>query len=94
MAYEWRPIFRSLAQAVGSSTTLVDIRTFDKTCLRHNVALTKEELKKVVKLFSPESREIANSARQTISLQDNQKVDFMQMSIRLGLHKDSYNYIS
>ena len=56
LAYEWKNIYRSLMQLACERETDkrkgdVTISEFNKSCLRHNVNFTREELNNVRKIF-------------------------------------------
>jgi hypothetical protein len=51
--------------------------------------LTKDELKKIVKLFGSSDAASVTS----INLASNPSIDFLAMSKRLGLHKESFNHL-
>jgi hypothetical protein len=72
------------------SSHCIDIKSFDKICLKHRVAFTQEELKKVVKLFGSGGGETKS---QSVNLGSNPRIDFQFMSKKLGLHKHSFNYL-
>lgn len=57
----------------------MDIKEFDQVCLRYNVSLSTEELKKIQVLYSPE---------------DDEMINYKWLSYHLGLHKDSFNHMN
>ena len=65
----------------------MDIKTFDAACLKFQVNFTREELRKIKNLFC-----VNETAMQTIN--DSEVINFTKMSHQLGLHRDSYNYLT
>ena len=88
IAYEWKNIYRQLiSDSFGGE--VVDIRTFDGACLKFQVNFTREELRKIKNLFNIDpDQNIANQ------LSDTDQINFVKISHQLGLHRDSYNYLS
>ena len=66
---------------------MTDIKTFDAACLKFQVNFTREELRKIKNLFC-----VNDTQSQTIN--DNDVISYIKMSHQLGLHRDSYNYLS
>lgn len=91
LAYEWKSIFRGLMQKTNSAQ-VVDVSTFDETCQKYNVNLTREELKKIKKLFGESNKDYDTST--IMSINDQDLINYHAISHRLGLHKDSFNHLS
>jgi hypothetical protein len=100
IAYEWKGIFRDLTlgnldlTATKSDNDWVSINAFDKVCMKHRVGFSKEELKKIVKFFGKARHENETISHHSVNLAENPKIDFVTFSKRLGLHKESYNYLN
>jgi len=69
---------------------VVDLRTFDEACQKYKVNFTREELKKIKKLFGDDD----NASMVSKSILDTDQINFHQISYNLGLHRDSYNFLS
>jgi len=54
--------------------------------------LTREELKKVKKLFGDSNKEYDTTT--LISINDQDMINYHAISHRLGLHKESFNHLS
>ena len=78
LGYEWKNIYRQLAVIDPQATGLVTIDQFEQTCFKNKVSVSNQELKKLMKTYGD---------------QDNEKINYKQLSISLGLHKESYNYL-
>jgi hypothetical protein len=53
LAYEWKNIYRGLAQADVEKRGTVSLHSFNKVAFTHRVYLSKEELKRIELLFGP-----------------------------------------
>ena len=53
LAYEWKNVYRSLAQADTERKGSVPISTFNKVIHQHKVYLSREELRKLEQLYGP-----------------------------------------
>ena len=73
---------------------MIDITYFDNICQKFKVNFNKEELKRLQKLFKdkPEGGEFTtlNTNKETI---DYDLINYKKLSYKLGLHKDSLNFI-
>jgi len=86
LAYEWKNIFRYLAMNNAEGDDLVDLREFDNVCLRYNASLTNEDMKRLQAWFC-----------EPVALDQDPvppaMLNFRLMSVSLGLHKDSLNFV-
>lgn len=89
MSYEWKNIYRSVLSTDILSKGKITASKFNQICLGHNVTLTKEEIRRLVKLSRPDVGE-------EIPLEDvmNKYIDYRELSNSLGLHKASFNLMS
>lgn len=78
----------------NEGTDLIDISYFDNICSKFKVSFSKEELKRLQKLFKekPEGADFKtlNTNKETI---DYDLINYKKLSYKLGLHKDSLNFI-
>lgn len=106
LAYEWKNIYRNLANMDLDCTDLVELKDFDQVCQKFKVNCTKEELKKIQRLcgdrpnhtqstsyvVNPITHQPIETVNQTIL--DSEVINYRRLSYQLGLHKDSLNYMS
>lgn len=76
LSYEWKNIYRKLLQAdlmnSGSTTT----KKLNQILLSHNVSLTKEEIRRLVKL-SRDDHQTLGYSDSTIDDSINTKIDYV-----------------
>jgi len=65
------------------------LKNFDQTCQKHGVSLSKNDLKKLMQQFAQE----AETSKIDSTGFDLQIINYRKLSIQLGLHKESYNYL-
>ena len=80
LGYEWKNIYRLLTLSDASSTGEVTLSQFEKACIKQKVSLSDYETKKLYQTYGADKS-------------DAQYINYRQMSINLGLHKESYNYL-
>lgn len=51
LSYEWKNIYRNLLQLDPKETEIIDIYDFDRICLRYKINFSKEELRKIARVF-------------------------------------------
>ena len=64
---------------------MVDLKDFDLICMKYNVNLTSEEIKKMRELYCGASDDSDESPK---------TFNYRQLSYYLGLHKESFNYMN
>ena len=84
LSYEWKNIYRSLLQSDVLQKGKISIQKFNQVCVAHNVILSKEEIRRLVKLSS--DADIPADA--TIM---KEEIHYVKLSQVLGLHKNSLN---
>ncbi|CDW82631.1 px domain containing protein [Stylonychia lemnae] len=82
LAYEWKNVYRSLAQADSLRKGTVPIGTFNKIIHQHKVYLSREELRKIESLYG------ASNSNPLL-----QEIDYVKISQELGLHRQSLDFI-
>ena len=70
-------------------TGIIDLSEFDKVCLNHKIGLSKEELQLINRLFGEDDRAYDDTLNS-----GNKSINYKRLSYYLGLHKDSFNYLS
>jgi hypothetical protein len=51
VGYEWKNIYRNCVKIDSENTDLIDITYFDNICQKFKVNFSKEEIKRISKLF-------------------------------------------
>ena len=82
LAYEWKNIFRCLC--ASDNEDMIDVKDFDIICMKYNVNLSSEELKKMRELYCGATDDNEDSPKM---------FNYRQLSYHLGLHKDSFNFM-
>ena len=102
LGYEWRQIYRDLAQKDVDDTGLVSVKDFQDSCRKTGTNISKEEVSKLVKKYRDrapgESGAFENESNltwtQTEMNYGKTFIHYKQLSEDLGLHKSSYNFLS
>ena len=94
MAYEWKNIYRALSSVDQAGLGVINITEFLQICDRNRVSIIPLESKQLMKQFG-----VANDSQdmEALGLNENEAQDlinFKRLSIHLGLHKESYNYLN
>ena len=91
LSYEWKNIYRSLLSMDILHKGQVPVRKFNQALLSHNVTLTKEEIRRLIKLSST-----ASDDRSVMDGEDpmSATIDYAQLSKNLGLHRPSLNLMT
>ena len=84
LSYEWKNIYRSLLQSDVLQKGSISVSKFNQVCVNHGVILSKEEVRRLVKIGSEHGtqQELSNFAEQ---------VYYVRLSKNLGLHKNALN---
>lgn len=93
LGYEWKNILRLLLQLDRKATNKVDLGTFDTICQQYKVHLSNEELSRIKKHYC--DAEVVEGKEQEGEETQEQTAIFslryMEFSVALQLHKDSFN---
>lgn len=96
LAYEWKKIYRNLTTVDAQGTGVVKISDFQKVCERNGVSIIPLEIKQLLKLYSVAS-DAQDLDRHGLEHNPDSALDLLnykRLSVGLGLHKDSYNYLN
>ena len=94
LSYEWKNIYRSILQGDILQKGQTSVSKFTQILHRHNVALTKEEIRRLAKLSRGQPGQNLNHSGE-FSLEDSETtIDYVQLSKNLGLHKNSLKLMS
>ena len=88
LSVEWKHIYRTLLSMDILQRGLISVKKFNKACLSHNVALTREELRRLISLTNVDT--FVGPEEDPM----NAKIDYMQVSKNLGLHKKSFKLMT
>ena len=92
LAYEWKNIYRGLTQIDEAGTGLVKLDEFHQVCEKFKVSIIPLESKQLMKQFGCDAQE-----QEVLGLSADQASDLLgykKLSVGLGLHKSSYNYLN
>lgn len=94
LAYEWKNIYRQLCLIDADDLGVLRAADFLRACNKHGIEFSKRELIKVIQHF-PED-EMSMNIEYTV---DNEVladcfINYKRISMQLGLHKDSFNYLN
>lgn len=78
LGYDWKAIFKNLARHDNSNSGVVTRETFEQVCDQAGAKLAKEDVSRVMNLFSDSS----------------QMIDYNRMSRDLNLHRDGLDIFS
>jgi hypothetical protein len=90
LGYEWKNVYRILTHQDETNSGICSLKFFDSLCQKHNISLTKNDLKKLMQMFGELDQ---NNTNKDGSSYDLQQINFRKLSVQLGLHKESYNYL-
>lgn len=96
LGYEWKQIYRNCVTIDSDNQGILHIDDFVRCCEKNGVSLIPLEVKKLMKLFS-----IAANLEDLIAFgydsnphDAEEIINYKRLSIGLGLHKESFNYLS
>lgn len=94
LGYEWKNIYRNFVQVDFMESGMVELREFDQICLKFKVSFSKEELKKLKGLFCENFDPNTPVHDMAPTHQDKDMINYKKLSMQLGLHKDSFNFVN
>lgn len=101
LSYEWKNIYRALLQADVLQRGKVNVKKFNQICLSNNTQLTKEELRRLVKLSGSEGATGLRSTYQQSGEFNMAEqafgaglIDYQKLSKQLGLHRNALDLMS
>ena len=89
LSYQWKNCYRSLLSSDVFQKGFVSIRQLNQVLESHNVRLTQEEIRRLVKM-SRGSRGNSTDLTSQMDLME-QKVDYKQLSKNMGLQSNALN---
>lgn len=96
LGYEWKQIYRVCVSLDSEAHGILHIEDFLKTCEKFGVSLIPLEVKQILRIYSVASDpEDANVFGFENNLKEAEEIiNFKKLSMSLGLHKESFNYLS
>lgn len=94
LSYDWKNIYRALLSGDILQKGETSVKKLNQALLNHKISLTKEELRRLVKLSKVDQGGVPTD-QSTLGSEDpmTQTIDYLQLSKNLGLHKPSLKLI-
>jgi len=94
LAYEWKNIYRALSQVDDAGTGAIRQDEFISLCEKFKVSIIPIEQKQLMKQFA-----LSNDMNEAEALgfrdsEASDMINYRKLSIHLGLHKSSYNFLN
>jgi len=96
MAYEWKNIYRMLSVIDQKGLGIIPISEFQSCCEKCKVSIVPLEQKQLMKQFgvAHDKGDLEAIGLRSDSVEASELLNYKRLSIKLGLHKDSFNYLN
>lgn len=87
LAYEWKNIYRALSSLDCEGRGVISLSNFEQILQKQNVSIVRDEMKQLLRMFGQDMEHGEPDHEEEL-------INYKRLSIQLGLHKESYNYLN
>lgn len=94
LGYDWKKIYRNCVTYDKDAQGIIHIDDFIKSCEKNGISIIPLEQKQILKQFNLNNDLHDFDRYANLERNAHEYISFKKLSIALGLHKDSFNYLN